>query len=91
MFKVSVQRQGQDSDKHLNVNLHNYYNSNIPKTPESNIDAWIQEGINWLHENERESYFSVNNADTIVVVMRNNTGYRVIVASPRQYAHVRLD
>lgn len=94
MLKIGIHR-GQDSNiKHLNVNLHNNI-ENLPKISDSTIDEWIQEGINWLHENKDEFFFAIQSGNTRVTVTRDKSndaeGYKINVSTPRQYAYVRLE
>lgn len=94
MLKISVLRGHEESEKRVIVKLrHN--GENLAKMSDVTIDTWIQEGIDFLHENEDDHHWYLQSGDTLVLITRDNTetseGYEVIIATPRQYAYARLE
>jgi len=92
MLKIMVDRQ---NEKSVKVHLHN--NGVCASVDDSTIDQWIDEGINELHKYKDVPFYYTQSGNTIVLITRSdddNDGkesYTVTVATPRQWAEVRLE
>lgn len=94
MLKISVQRGQEKSEKRVIIKLRDN-GENLAKMSDATIDTWLQEGIDFLHENVDDHHWTLQSGDTLVLITRDDTetseGYEVIIATPRQYAYARLE